>query len=223
MPSRLGGLLLIGASALVALCVNPRGAAGQTSTGPAMVINEIYYEPVAGTDDTEFIELHNAGANPIGLDGWSLDDDLSYAFAQGVVVQPGKYLVVAADPAAFRRRTGTTCQGPFTGQLSVRGARVTLRDSSGRTVDQVDYKLGFPWPTGTQGRSIELIHPSLDNGLGASWRASAALGGTPGAVNSAWASNAPPQIRQVDHSPQQPKSAKPIVVTAKVTDPQGVG
>jgi hypothetical protein len=196
---------------------------GQTSAGPAMVINEIYYEPVTAADHTEFIELYNAGANPIGLDGWCLDEDLSYCFAQGVVVQPGGYLVVAADPAALQRKTGLACQGPFAGRLDGRGARIVLRDASGRTVDQVDYKLGFPWPTGGPGRSIELINASLDNGLGGSWRASVASGGTPGAANSVRLSNAPPQIRQVGHSPQEPTSGRSVVVTAKVTDPQGVG
>ncbi len=196
---------------------------GQTSAGPAMVINEICYEPVTAADRTEFVELYNAGANPIGLDGWCLDEDLSYCFAQGVVVQPGGYLVVAADPAALQRKTGLSCQGPLAGRLDGRGARIVLRDASGRTVDQVDYKLGFPWPTGGAGRSIELINASLDNGLGGSWRASLTSAGTPGAANSVRLSNAPPQIRQVDHSPQEPGAGRSVVVTAKVTDPQGVG
>lgn len=45
---------------------------------------------------------------------------------------------------------------------------------------------------------------------------------TPGARNSVWATNAPPAIRQVTHQPAQPVSAEPVLITAKVTDPQGV-
>jgi len=41
-------------------------------------------------------------------------------------------------------------------------------------------------------------------------------------VNLQFAANAPPAIRQVQHLPQQPTSQDPIVITAKVTDPQGV-
>ncbi len=45
---------------------------------------------------------------------------------------------------------------------------------------------------------------------------------TPGARNTVWAANAPPQIRQVDHDPKQPTTSEDIVITAKVTDPDGV-
>jgi hypothetical protein len=45
---------------------------------------------------------------------------------------------------------------------------------------------------------------------------------TPGAPNTSLALNAPPQVRQVNHSPQQPRTGAPVVITAKVTDPDGV-
>ncbi len=45
---------------------------------------------------------------------------------------------------------------------------------------------------------------------------------TPGARNSVWASNTPPYIRNVDTSPDQPTSADPIVVRAKITDADGI-
>ena len=46
---------------------------------------------------------------------------------------------------------------------------------------------------------------------------------TPGRVNSVFAENPPPQIRQVNHSPKQPSSVDSTVITAKVTDTHGVG
>lgn len=45
---------------------------------------------------------------------------------------------------------------------------------------------------------------------------------TPGATNVTLAANPPPQVRQVDHTPRQPKAEEPVVVTARVTDPEGV-
>ncbi|HCN81728.1 MAG TPA: hypothetical protein DIS80_11375, partial [Verrucomicrobiales bacterium] len=33
----------------------------------------------------------------------------------------------------------------------------------------------------------------------------------------------PPAIRQVEHSPQQPTSDESVTVTAKLTDPDGMG
>lgn len=81
---------------------------------------------------------------------------------------------------------------------------------------------------------MELINPALDNDLGGSWRASGQRVGlsgafgtgtnpTPGRVNSVAATNAAPHLRQVEHSPKQPATGETIVVTAKVTDPDGVG
>jgi hypothetical protein len=46
---------------------------------------------------------------------------------------------------------------------------------------------------------------------------------TPLAANTVFTPNAPPNIRQVDHTPQQPIAGQDVLVTAKVTDPDGVG
>ena len=46
---------------------------------------------------------------------------------------------------------------------------------------------------------------------------------SPGRRNNRWTANAPPQIRQVAHTPQQPLAGQPLVVTAEITDPDGVG
>ncbi len=45
---------------------------------------------------------------------------------------------------------------------------------------------------------------------------------TPGAINSTYTTNAPPKIRQVNHSPKSPVSAEEVVITAKITDSDGV-
>ena len=47
-------------------------------------------------------------------------------------------------------------------------------------------------------------------------------GPTPGRVNSAYSTNAPPQVRQVTHTPQQPREGQTVRISAKVTDPDGV-
>jgi hypothetical protein len=47
-------------------------------------------------------------------------------------------------------------------------------------------------------------------------------GPTPGRINSVFATNVPPQVRQVEHSPQEPVSGVPVSITAKITDPEGV-
>lgn len=110
---------------------------------------------------------------------------------------------------------------PFAGSLDNQGETIRLRDASDTVVDEVSYRSEFPWPVGagSGGLSMQLIHPALDNDLGGSWRSAAP---TPGAQNAVFAANAPPQIRQVRHSPQTPLSGAPFTVTAKITDPDGV-
>ncbi|MFT5413413.1 MAG: hypothetical protein ACI9NC_006167, partial [Verrucomicrobiales bacterium] len=46
---------------------------------------------------------------------------------------------------------------------------------------------------------------------------------TPGAANSVFSPSAPPNIRQVVHLPEQPVSGEDVLITARVTDPEGVG
>ena len=101
-----------------------------------------------------------------------------------------------------------------------------MRDAGGALVTAVDYGEGFPWPSASRGSgpSMELLHPSLDPGLGGSWRRAPTVP-TPGAVNAAKLatySAAPPAIRQVNHTPQQPTSNTAVPITATVTDPDGV-
>lgn len=46
---------------------------------------------------------------------------------------------------------------------------------------------------------------------------------TPGEANSSFATLTPPAIRQIDHSPEIPTDADPVTITAKITDPDGMG
>ena len=156
--------------AVVCLCILPALAPGQSTQTPAIVVNEIYYDPGDTTDHLEFIELVNAGTTTAAIGGWYFSHGVTYTFPQDTILSAGRYAVVAEDPAAIKKAFGLTCYGPFAGHLSNDGEKLTLRDSSGNKMDEVDYKVSFPWPTDTQGRSIELINPSLDNSLGGSWR-----------------------------------------------------
>jgi len=143
-----------------------------------IVINEIHSNPDVKTEPVEFIELHNTGAEDVDISGWYFSDGISYTFPADTVVPHGGYVVVAEDPAAVLAKYGAEALGPFAGKIENEGERIVLRDEAGIVQDQVDYGLGFPWPTvgDAPGYSIELINPALDNDLGGSWRAST---GTP--------------------------------------------
>ncbi|MDG2380298.1 MAG: Ig-like domain-containing protein, partial [Pirellulaceae bacterium] len=187
-----------------------------------VIINEVHYDPPENTVPAEFIELFNQGHQPADLSDWFFTNGIRYVIPAGTIIEPLSYLVIAQHPATLQEQFGVNAIGPYAGRLSSEGEEITLRNSAGDMVDRVDYRQGFPWPiaAGGDGPSMELIHPSLDNQLGGSWRASVAP--TPNAINSVHANNAPPQIRQVSHSPQQPKANETTIITAKVTDPNGV-
>jgi hypothetical protein len=82
-----------------------------------------------------------------------------------------------------------------------------------------------PRPTGggpTQQEDLGLYNV-FDFCIDADLRAATDLLGTPGAQNSTFATIAPPAVRNISHTPRAPKPWEPIVVTARVSDPQGVG
>ncbi len=189
-----------------------------------VVINEVHYAPDVKTEAVEFVELFNAGPTARDLSGWQLTEGIEYTLPSNIAIPAGGYLIIAQNPAAFYTKFGVSALGPWSGRLNNDNDEIKLRNAEGGKEDEVIYQLGFPWPTvgDAPGHSIELINPLFDNDLGGNWRASNDSGPTPGAINSIHAANAPPQIRHVDHAPKEPHSGEAVVITAKITDPDGV-
>jgi len=211
-------------------------ALGNT-TDYSVVINEIHYDPDVKTQLVEFVELHNTSAEDIDLSGWYFSRGISYRFGAVAILPAGGYIIVAQNPVHIQAKwstgrlsvSGHLMFGPFEGKLSNDGENIELCNAYGEEIDKVDYQLGFPWPTvgdsvpdnqPGNGHSIQLINPSLDNDLSGSWRSAYP---TPTEHNAlVYLENTPPHIRQVKHSPKQPKSGQPVTITSKVTDSDGV-
>ena len=204
-----------------------------------VVINEIHYNPDVKTERIEFVELYNSGTEDIDLTGWAFSDGIAYPFPPETILPARAYTIVVCDLAAVLTRWNSPRQGapvqslhgPFEGKLDNEGEKLILRNQQGEIIDQVDYELGFPWPTvgdaildngqrAGSGYSIQLIHPALDNNQGGNWRSDLP---TPDQKNEGvYAHNAAPFVRQVQHLPAQPMSGEGVTVTAKVTDPDGI-
>ena len=174
-----------------ARAVNVAGTAWATSmssfTTPAtsaleVVINEIHCDHEDKTLRVEFIELYNPGATALDLTGWYFDKGVDFTFPSGATIAPGGYAVVAENPAVVQTTYGFAgAYGPWGGSLQANGETITLKNPAGERADEVDYGMGFPWPTVgvAPNYSHELIHPSLDNSLGGNWRSKAsAVSGT---------------------------------------------
>lgn len=152
-------------------------------------ITEIAFHPAAegdvDGDAFEFLELKNVGAETIDLSGVRCVDGVDHTFALGTRLEPGRFAVLVANAEAFaRRHPGVAVAGVYSGRLSNGGERVALVHASGTPLCEVTYAVDSPWPASADGQGFSLV-PMDSNGVTTSqasaWRASARIGGSPGA------------------------------------------
>lgn len=201
-----------------------------------IVINEIMHHPSTERDDHEWIELYNRGTNGVSLTGWQLSRGANFTFPN-VTLAAGGYLVVAANVAAFNAANPGVANvvGGWQGKLSNTGEDIEIEDASGDRVDIVVYAdqgefalrrrdvlrpNGWEWVAAHDGdgNSLELRNAALDNDHGQNWASSAAVKGTPGAVNSVASANIAPLVVEVAHFPVAPRSTNSITITARILD-----
>jgi hypothetical protein len=201
------------------------------------------YHPASERNEEEYLELVNRDLHPVSLAGWTLGGGVSFAFP-AVQLEPGAYLVVAADLAAFSRKYPevTNVVGGWRGVLSNTDEEIALRDATGTVVNRVHYadegdwavrqrgpldngSRGWQWWAAHDGlgSSLELINPALPNAAGQNWASSRTMDGTPGRANSTRADDIPPLLLDVAHAPAVPGSTSPIRFTARVLDELSAG
>jgi hypothetical protein len=161
-----------------------------SASGPAvnhLRVTELMYEPTGG-NNLEFVELVNTGNTPLNLDGVSFDggDPFDAFTFSALTLDPDEHVVLVADTAAFQAEYGGAVRvmGEWTGgSLSNSGEKIVLRDDAGNIIHDFNYDTVAPWPVAPagQGPSLEVIDTEGDYNDPANWRASAIVGGTPGA------------------------------------------
>ena len=190
--------------------------------GSGLMVSEIQYRPVGGpgvsSEDFEFLELKNVSSAELNLSGVAFTEGVTYVFPEGSRLAPGAFVVLVGNPAGFtNRHPGVPYAGVFTGRLSDGGERLTLSHASGGTVTSVRYDNSPPWPTAADGLGFSLVpanplaNPDPDSP--SNWRASSAVGGSPGrddpaasvvpvVVNEILTHTDPPQLDFVElHNP----------------------
>jgi len=148
--------------------------------GQTIVISEIMYnDPASGIDYLEFIELYNNGPNAVDLHGYQFSAGIVHAFDTTQMLNPGAYLVLAADADSFATVFGFVPMEWNSGGFSNSGEPVALLDSSGNLVDTVNYDDTGSWPGQADGGgpSLELCDPVADNMNPANWAASTTFAG----------------------------------------------
>jgi hypothetical protein len=111
----------------------PDAAADAPHEAIRIAISELMYEPrraeprarfdganhgpyveEADDDSLQYVELHNPHAVAVELTGWSLGGGVTFGFPPATRLDPGAYLVVAADPDRLASLAGVTgALGPW--------------------------------------------------------------------------------------------------------------
>ncbi len=198
-----------------------------------IVINEIMYNSNLDPD-VEYIEIYNAGTTSVNLYDWYLlDDDILHpkCYLEGML-GAGEYLVIASDDTAFIANfPGVTNLNPNdfdSGGLGFGfgngGDQVQIFDDEEVLHDFVEYDDGGAWPSSPDGNgpSLELVNPAMDNSLGSSWDPSVPDGGTPGVINSTYATNAGPICNDGSRDIRLPTAADDVTVTVIAFDEEGL-
>ena len=120
---------------------NGLGVPASQPVSPALVIEQIYFNPASANQDDEFFVIRNNSGNSVDLTGWHLTGAVDFTFPGGTIIPAYTngtdnigLLHVAKSPAAFRVRiSGATggqyrlVVGPYSGSLSARGETIELR------------------------------------------------------------------------------------------------
>ena len=154
-----------------------------------LLVTEIMYHPpdvgLTDGDEFEFLELKNTGASPISLSGLYFTG-LTFTFPIGSTLAPGQFFVLARNAVTFAsRHPGVTVNGVYTGRLANSGETIALSHPLGAQVLAFTFGDLTPWPVTPDGFDFSLVpvnpnaNPDFDDPK--NWRASSALGGSPGA------------------------------------------
>jgi hypothetical protein len=159
---------------------------GVDNVGENLRITELMYHP-AGDPNTEFIEVMNIHpTDTINLALVQFTNGVEFEFPP-FPLPAGQRAVVVKDLAAFETRYGTginVVPGEYTGSLSDGGEEIDLEDALGTEIHDFTYSDGWYEITGGLGFSLTIRDPNStdpnDWDRKDGWRASFALGGSPG-------------------------------------------
>ncbi|MDA7908249.1 lamin tail domain-containing protein, partial [Akkermansiaceae bacterium] len=132
-----------------------------------IVFSEVMYHPPAGGH--EFIEVQNLTATPFDIAQWQLTEGASFTFPDfdsGPALDSflkafERIILCDTDPATFRATYSVPDSirvfGPWTGQLSNGGERITLADKNGTIRCSFRYEDRDPWPVAADGAGHSLL------------------------------------------------------------------
>jgi len=179
-----------------------------------VIINEVAWGGAAASTADEWIELHNPGALPVSLIGWTLtsSDGAPSLTLTGTIPAGGYFLLERTDDTTV---SDIPADQIYVGGLANGGETLTLRDELDNIIDTANGN-GGAWPAGSGGPnffSMERVSATADtdanwqdnngivrNGLDAN---GLPLNGTPKQANSGAPPTATPTLTPIPSTPYQ--------------------
>jgi hypothetical protein len=159
-------------------------------------ITELMYNPAepsasealvnADKDAYEFVELRNVGSQTLSLGNVQFSNGVTFDFAGGEItsLEPGEFVLVVANEAAFEARYGLDLPvaGEYTGQLRNSGESFAVSTNSGATIQDFAFSDSDPWPNRADGNgsSLEVVSTAGQYNDNDNWRNSTEYHGSPG-------------------------------------------
>jgi hypothetical protein len=174
---------------------------GELGSAANLVISKVHYNPSGNSDAQEFVEIMNIGSTSVDLTNCRFTAGIEFTFPAGYILGAGARCLVVRDLAAFQLMYPAVPVGSIAGVfandtvLKNEGEELKLVAADGATIRQFAYQVSAPWPAGANGAGacLVLIKPlsNPDHQLDSNWRASVAVGGSPGvsdaSIFSQWA------------------------------------
>ena len=169
---------------------------------PVIIISEIMYN-TPSTDD-EWIEVYNGNGADVDISSWTVVySGGTFTFPGSTTITDGDYITIALGSNGdgtynndnpftpdFNDLTGSPSNANVkdtndSNNLGNSSGTITLKNSSGTSIDVVAYDDGDASSTDGNGPSYEILDTTSDNSnTNTNWQASALNGGSPGKLNS---------------------------------------
>jgi len=136
-------------------------------------------------DRYEFLEIKNNGAAPVNLSGVVFTSGIRCAFAEGTLLEPGRFRLLAPERNNLRDRyPQLAITDRYQGALNNGGEILRLSDRFGRVFLEAAFDDSAPWPAAGDGLGHSLVPARTPWALSprdpAFWRASSQPNGSPG-------------------------------------------
>lgn len=239
-PDQSNGRIPDGGAIPVALSIPSPGISNQTPLPPSysallnnLRITEIMYQPAApsGSSDYEYVELQNIGTTTLDLSGVRFTNGLAYTFANGTSLAPGAFIVVVNDRSSFLSRypgsVGFMAAGGYNGSLDNTGETLALTLPAPWDVHILRFRFENNWVASASGGGNSLVVASPATTLPqdwqkpSTWRASAAINGSPGAADAGTPPTGGPTARLSNLSVRTAMSAGQTLIVGLVVSGGG--